>query len=307
MYSSTIQWDTLQKQVRAKAAGAKKLSDLKPALVALINGLRDHHGRVLDAKSFATLGFFTAENETRKTDTRERDLKTWKRVNDTSARFQYQLLDSNIAYLRVVGIGPRTNGPAEAKSIRRAIELMAKKKILHWIVDLRYNGGGNMNPMMEGLAPLVGDGLVGKLVDAESKTQFEWNIKKGSFYYGGFDGTRLPSKVRFATTPKVAVLTSRWTVSSGELVATTFKGRQNTRFFGEETGGYTTNTNWEIINNELILAISTGYFADRNGKVYNSTIPVDESIPFEIIEDIQQDGCVTQAKKWLMESSGRHD
>ncbi|MFT6809253.1 MAG: carboxyl-terminal processing protease, partial [Saprospiraceae bacterium] len=34
-----------------------------------------------------------------------------------------------------------------------------------WILDLRYNRGGDINPMIAGLAPLIGDGNIGGSVD----------------------------------------------------------------------------------------------------------------------------------------------
>ena len=54
------------------------------------------------------------------------------------------------------------------------------------------------------------------------------------------------------------MLLSRYTVSSGEILATVLKGRPDTRFFGEASGGYTTNNCWEVIEDKLIMAISTG-------------------------------------------------
>lgn len=92
------------------------------------------------------------------------------------------------------------------------------------------------------------------------------------------------------------MLTSRWTVSSGELVATALKGRPGTRFFGEATGGYTTDNGWDIINDGVILNISTGIFCGRNGKPYEINIPVDVEIPFEVITDKENDSCIVAAK-----------
>lgn len=94
-------------------------------------------------------------------------------------------------------------------------------------------------------------------------------------------------------------LTSCWTVSSGEVVATCFKGRPNTKFFGEATGGFTTNNNWEIINDQLILNISTGIYCDRNGIIYDKNIPVDVEIPFEVVKETEKDKSVIEAIKWL--------
>ena len=156
-----------------------------------------------------------------------------------------------------------------------------------------------MHPMMAGIAPLIGDGIVGGLVNLKGEKQFGWEIKNGNFIYGGLQAVNLPNTPKFKKLPKIAVLTSRWTVSSGELVATALKGRPNTRFFGEATGGYTTNASWDIIKNEVIIVISTGIFSDRNGTAYEINIPVDVEIPFEVIKETERDETVISARKWL--------
>jgi carboxyl-terminal processing protease len=299
LYTSTVNWDTLQKQAYAKAANAINIEDLKPAFEFLINQLRDHHGRILSAKNFSNLAYFTDYKNHRHPETRVKELATWKVVNNTDLKFEYQILSGKIGYLKIVGIGPNVNIQKESIKIRNAVVEMTKAKIDKWIIDLRYNAGGNMHPMMAGIAPLVGEGIVGSLVNLKKEKLFDWEIKKGNFVYEGYQAVNLPGKSIFQKKHKIAVLTSRWTVSSGEIVATAFKGRPNTKFFGEATGGSTTNTNGENIGGEVILSISTGIYCDRNGIAYEINIPVDVEIPFEIFTDKEKDNCIMAAKKWL--------
>lgn len=299
MYSSTINWDSLQKQVYSKAANASTTQHLKPALETLLNGLRDHHGRFLDATNYATLAYFTDYKNQRYKDTRTKDPETWKAVNDTALKFGYRLLKNNIGYLKIVGIGPNVDIQKESEKIRNAVIKLSKKKVTGWIIDLRYNGGGNMYPMVSGIAPIIGDGIAGKLVSANYDTLFKWTIDKGNFTYDVPGVITLPNKPTFRVLPKVAVLTSRWTASSGEVVATTLKGRPDTKFFGEATGGFATNTGWEIINDKIIMVISTGMFCDRNGVVYEKNIPVDMEVLFEVEKNTDKDKCIAEAVKWL--------
>ena len=208
-------------------------------------------------------------------------------------------MKNNVGYLKIVGIAPNVDIEKESKKIREAVSALTKQRIELWIIDLRYNGGGNMHPMMAGIAPLVGNGIVGSLTNLANEKLFDWEIKGANFIYAGYQAVTLPDNLKFKTIPKIAVLTSRWTVSSGEIVATAFKGRPNTKFFGEATGGYTTNNGWDILGDEIILNISTGIFTDRNGKAYEHNIPVDIEIPFEVIKDQEKDPCIIAAKKWL--------
>ncbi len=301
MYASLIDWDSLRKVVYLKAEGATTVQDLKPAFTALLNGIHDKHGKIIDAKSYATLASFTDFSKLNHPDKRIRESETWKVVNDTSSHFEFKILEDRIGYLKIVGIAPNIDIEKESKKIRSAVIQLSKAKVDQWIIDLRYNGGGNMHPMVAGIGPLIGDGKVGYLKNIKGETLFDWEISNSNFIYGGYQAVTLPNKPKFKKQPKVAVLTSRWTVSSGEIVATCFKGRPNTKFFGEMTGSYTTNNNWENIQDEIILTISTGIFCDRNGTIYEYNIPVDVEIPFEIIKDTEKDNCVIEAKKWLLE------
>lgn len=303
LYSSKINWEDLQKQTYAKAQNAKTINDLKPAFETLLNGLRDHHGKIINAKDYSVIANFTDFKNLNHPDKRPRDSKTWDILNGTSLHFSYKILKGNLGYLKIVGIAPNVDIDKESRKIREALIELSKNKIDKWIIDLRYNRGGNMNPMMAGIAPLVGDGIVGGSVNLKGEKQFDWEIKDGNFIYGGSQTVTLPNEPKFKKLPKIAVLTSRWTVSSGEIVATALKGRPNTRFFGEATGSYTTNNSWEIINNEVIVVISTGVFADRNSTAYEINIPVDVEIPFELVEETEKDKTLISARKWLKQKS----
>jgi carboxyl-terminal processing protease len=299
LYSSKTNWHELEKQVYTKAENAKTVDDLKPAFETLLNGIGDKHGSILNAKNYSPIARFTDWQNLNHPDKRPRENEVWKALNENSKQFSYKILQGNIGYLKIVGIAPNVDVEAEAKKIRAAVIELSGKKISRWIIDLRYNGGGNMNPMMAGIAPLVGDGIVGGLVNLKGEKQFDWEIKNGNFIYGGSQSVNLPNEPKFKKMSKIAVLTSRWTVSSGEIVATTLKGRPNTRFFGEMTGSLTTNNGWEIIDNQVIINISTGIFADRNGTSYEFNIPVDVEIPFKVVAETEQDECIIAAKKWL--------
>lgn len=301
LYTSTVNWDSLQTQVYEKAASARTIAELKPAFELLINRLRDHHARIQNAADYSNIAWFTDLKNHRHPEKRSKEMAVWKIMNDPDARFEYQVLKDKTGYLKIVGIGPQVDIEKESVAIRDAVMKMYGQKIDRWIIDLRYNAGGNMHPMMAGIAPLVGDGLVGSLVNLKNEKLFDWEIKNGNFIYDGYQAVDIANKIKFKTQPKIAVLTSRWTTSSGEIVATALKGRPGTKFFGEATGGATTNTNGENIAGEIILNISTGIFCDRNGIAYEQNIPADVKIPFELVKDPEKDACIIAAQKWLKE------
>ena len=63
MYSQEINWDSLQTQLYKKAENAKSIQDLKPAFEALLNGLKDHHGKIINAVDYSILAYFTNTNK----------------------------------------------------------------------------------------------------------------------------------------------------------------------------------------------------------------------------------------------------
>ncbi len=299
MYAASVNWDSLKRNVCAVAEGAGSIQELEPAFTTLLNGLGDKHGRILSAKDYSAIAYFTDFDNLNHPDKRIREPKIWEMVNDTTLKFKHEILAGRIGYLRIVGIAPNVDIEKEANKIRDVVTNLVASGVDKWIIDLRYNTGGNMHPMVSGIAPIIGDGKVGCLKNLNGEKLFDWEIKSSNFIYAGHQAMALPNEPKMKALPKVAVLTSRWTVSSGEVVATCFKGRPNTKFFGEMTGGFTTNNNWEIINGQVILCISTGIFCDRNEVAYEFNIPVDVELPFEVISDLEKDTCLIEASKWL--------
>ena len=59
MYSSLINWDSLRKEVFVKAENASTIQELKPAFTTLLNGMLDKHGKIIDAKTYSTIAYFT--------------------------------------------------------------------------------------------------------------------------------------------------------------------------------------------------------------------------------------------------------
>jgi len=172
----------------------------------------------------------------------------------------------------VVGIGGG-DVKSQAEFIRNGLIELKAKGVDKWIVDLRFNGGGNVEPMISGLAPLIGEGFIGGAIDRENQIR-EFTIEKGQFYNWGRLTCEMNNSPSISSDEKVAVLLSRYTISSGELTAVAFKGRNNTVFIGEETAGYTTGNGYDQISEELVLVISQNVYIDRNKNKYENKVGV---------------------------------
>lgn len=171
---------------------------------------------------------------------------------------------------------------AFADSIQAFVREFAAAGACGWIVDVRGNGGGNMYPMLAGLAPLVGGDTVGWFHETGSEPM-PWFVREGEA--GVIDqGERKPLASISATpqrldgVPPVAVLFDRGTASSGEAVAISFVGRANARSFGAHTYGFTTSNQTFPMPDGATLVVTTGVEADRTGRLYPEGLEPDEAV-----------------------------
>ena len=303
LHSGKVNWNKLEEEAKQKAVSAKNVKDLKPVFEYMLNSMNDPHGSFIRPSDYSRIATFTNWDLYSKNseDKRPRNNEILKIINDRELRFSYAKLEKNTGYLRITGIAPNADKQKEAVNIRDAIREMHGKGVDKWIIDLRYNGGGNMNPMMAGIAPILGNGFVGYLSNTNNDTLAKWTVRGGNFFWDNYMDIQMDNEPQIENPGKVAVLISRYTVSSGEFVAATFKGRDKTRFFGEATGGLTTNTNWVIIGSELIMSISSGVYCDRNGNIYSKNIPPDETVDFEADKAPENDKGIQAAIAWLQQ------
>ncbi len=117
------------------------MDDLKPSFEILLNGLRDHHGAIRTLPNYENFARFTDYKNSRSKENREFDMEVGKIINDTDARFKYELLENKIGYLKIVGVGQNIDGQKETDRIRDAVNQLNKESVDKWIIDLRYNGG----------------------------------------------------------------------------------------------------------------------------------------------------------------------
>jgi len=291
LYADNLDWNEINIQFNILINSGDK----ENALQFLLNSLNDKHASfrsVIDQSIVVSY----------KGNINSKDIRNPKFVNevinDITAKFEYAQLDNEVGYLKVVGIAP---GVVEenAKLIRNGLIELKNKKVKKWIVDLRYNGGGDMNPMISGLAPLIGEGFIGGSVDNQDSVQHEYSVKEGQFYDNDRLVVELQNSPIIGDEEKVVVLLSKYTISSGELVAVVFKGRPNTYFLGEGTAGFTTGNGWEQVSDELIMCISESVFIDRNRVKYDDRVNVDENSDFKENIETEGDRQILRAIDWL--------
>lgn len=293
LHRHTVNWETIEAEINRQTEQAQTPLDLRAAFSYLLGELKDAHGRFFLQNR--PIAWYHGEPEEHQ---QHIDPKVWAVIQSGKYPFQYAMLPNQTGYLRLPGM-PMGNNAQLAAPIQAAVCSLQQQGALQWIVDLRYNGGGNMFPMLAGIGSILGEGEIGGSMDAAGNRFSSWKIADGDVFYNEALQADVVNQCPLAEPPQVAVLCSRYTVSSGEVVAVAFKGRPNTRFFGEHTAGFVTETNWKALPAGVTMSISVSYFADRQGRVYTKFVPVDEAVEFVPDLPAADDPCILRALEWL--------
>jgi carboxyl-terminal processing protease len=224
-------------------------------------------------------------------------------LQQVNPMFWGKLLEGRFGYVRTASV----NGAAEghAQQYHDLIKGMDGTATCGWVVDLRFNGGGNMWPMLAGVGPILGEGSPGRFVDADA-VQTPW------YYEGGVSGVMWNGQKLAAAraaqpyqlqkpAPPVAVLTGPSTASAAEAIAIAFRGRPDARSFGSVTAGFPTANSSYRMSDGAIVVLTTAWEEDRNGVRYTTRIAPDEGtggVP-SMEADPAQDATLGRALQWL--------
>jgi carboxyl-terminal processing protease len=192
-----------------------------------------------------------------------------------------------IALVAVPGFSGVSSEAAQqyAEDLRKIIDDLACQGCDGWIIDLRQNPGGNMWPMLLGLGPLLGTGVLGYFDSGQS--QLGWycsNNAVGILDQNGHEHVLCQLHAQTSEqsldcgTAPVAVLIGPTTASSGEALAVAFRGRKNCRFIGEKTNGLSSSNQPFVLSDGAEMWLTVAYFADRNGVRYESGLEPDQEV-----------------------------
>ncbi|MBO3662338.1 S41 family peptidase [Microbacterium stercoris] len=144
-----------------------------------------------------------------------------------------------------------------------------------WILDLRANRGGNAYAMLAAVGPLLDDG---DIVGIRTKAGAETWLRSDD---GAVDNPLYETiEAGFTVDGPVAVLTSSSTLSAGEFVATAFQGQADTTRVGKPTGGFTTSNETLTLPDGSLLIVTTGWYLDRTGRLYDEALIPDIVAPY---------------------------
>lgn len=261
-----IDWPRISRTAFSLASSARKPEDTYGAIRFAVNSLGDNHSSFYEPQR--AKGEFEAPATT---------------FDD----LQGGPLEGRIGYISLPGVRSEAAFASYVRQGRAAVTEADRERACGWVVDLREEDGGGMGAPLAVVGPILGDGNVGMFVDPDGKKSV-WTVKSGASDSWG-DG----APVARPDAP-VAVLTSEATASAGEAVAVAFRGRPDTRFFGQPTRGKPTGNYPHYLSDGAVLILTEAKDADRTGRIYDGPIPPDEEIP------AGQDA-LEAARNWLLD------
>lgn len=279
--SSLVNWDSLRQVVHESSKTAQSIEDLKPALQIVVDALQDKQAVFYNPTTMLTL----AGNQ--------------ESVTVNSPGFAFTILENNIRYIRLEHIPYGKDLQVYAQQIRAAVDSLMKGDALPWIVDLRYASGGDLKPLLSGIAPVMDEGLVASTMDNKRKVKDLYTVHNGNFYLNQVAVGKFAPHATDHPNARVAVLISEHTRGAAEVIAIGLRGRKNTRFFGEATAGQSFGmANIEISKN-LAMRFSEMMYVDKKGNEYKGPIRPETKVKFSEASQTSSDTAIAQASLWL--------
>lgn len=188
------------------------------------------------------------------------------------------ITEDGIAYINV-----QTFASLDAQIIEKYIDSTQKliaeldaKQPKGWIIDLSNNMGGNSFAMLPALNPLLGNGICGYSLSGNGQKRTRiCNERFASWNPDDLLLNKKPSYHLKNPNQHIAVIYGNSTGSSGEVVAISFRGKANTKSFGQHTYGATTRVDNLELSDGASLNLACGWDMDRNGVIYKSGVEPD--------------------------------
>lgn len=284
-----VNWDTLLTSAKRKLNNSGNCNDTYDVISWCFKELNEPHSFIMPPSKAAIYNNDTAS------------LQQKPSIKELVGDIKGELLEHGIAYITVPWVSTTDSAICTliADSLQQLISVMDTEGTNGWIIDLRKNTGGNCWPMLAGVGPLLGDGVCGYFVSAREKISISY--KDGAASQGKYVRCRVSNngyKMKVGKKP-IIVLTGHRTVSSGEIIALAFKGKEQVYLYGEPTAGYTTANATYTLSDNSMLVLTVCMEADRNGKICEGRIIPDETITTESSPG-RKDPAKAAAITWLL-------
>ena len=213
-------------------------------------------------------------------------------------------LAGGIGYIEVQGV---SSGPMAASyddAVHQLIQQIDDGSLRGWIVDLRRNGGGSIEPMLASIGPLAGSGKLGAYVSARATSEWVYDPARGAAIFEGYELASVASPASLRDDVPVAVLTSPLTAQAGEALAVAFSGRARTRRFGAGTRGVPVGSTTIRLADGAMIVLTVTVYCDRAGERFDGVLLPDESVAIDWTNiGTQSDPVVAAASRWIAQAA----
>ena len=223
--------------------------------------------------------------------------------HEKQPKFSVKLLQDNVGYILMPGMllldYSQEELNREAQKMYDAILALSTANTLQgWIIDLRFNIGGNVYPMLAALYDLLGDTMVYGSKNIQGNILEHW-LKGGGFYSGDKLEVQISPKKEPNPDVPMAIIVGKMTASAGEDVAIAFKHKENAVVIGDESYGFLTANDMQKLPFGVSMAFTTGYIVDSKGVYTKNIVPNVTIIKGDNFEDYTEDKNIEAALRFI--------
>lgn len=300
LYSTRMDWDTIQEQARECAAQSRSYAGTHRLLYRVLKEAGGDHSHMALPYQFPDAARRMAGG----------GAGTLPASNSADPPLPEGRLIEGAAYLTLPTLSRRSGGLRLARRYiaagSRVVDELAAARPHGWIVDLRENTGGSIWPMIAALAGLLEPGVLGRFLLPDGRSQ-AWHLRRGRLtapVTGHVSLDRRPMArihsrgQRRGDAPLAALISSR-TASAGEAALIALRAQSPSRTFGGPTAGMTTGNITRFLPDGTRLMISMSHYADAEGRLISGAIQPDVVVDGDGDSDGEGDGTLKQALDWL--------
>lgn len=295
LYKNEVNWKKVKAETNIKLANYNSFESSLGEIKSLFDQIKADHCNVYykDRKYGGTTKSISSEVS-----------EAWKTKYESKPDAEVKILEGDIGYILmpkiVFSVVDEKNIHEAAQPIYDAIaKIKNTKQLKGWIIDLRFNSGGNSTPMLLALYDFLGNNTIWSSVDLKGKKVSTANLDKGVYYDNSISHGFINPVAPLLDHAKVALIIGPATASAGEIVALAFKERPNTLFIGEQSYGATTSNIQAKLPFDSFMALTTAIDADRNGKVFDHVTPDITIIKQDNFENLLLDKKIEEAIRYL--------
>lgn len=298
LYRKQVDWESVKTIITTEAQSASNFEEALSYCTLLFDTLQDRHCQIFYQESY-----FTNSNHPNYT-AEDFSESFVQKYNEDGASFEVKMIANQYGYIRIPGM---LLIDADVDSLSRVaqgmydtiINLEESNSIKGWVIDLRFDIGGNAYTMIAALYHLIGNTIVYTALDVDKNVFNKHYLKEGVFYTEDKMEAKIIPQLKPDVTIPVAFIIGKITSSAGEDVAIAFKGRENIIFIGEPSSGYLTGNDKVELPFGVTMAMTTGYIADRNANYVERIIPSVIIEKQDDFENLETDPNIIEAMKFI--------